>query len=1119
MAGTIKGIIVEIGGDTSGLQKALRSVNTATSSLTKELRGINSLLKLDPSNTELVSQKQKVLAENIEQTSKKLEELRKVQEMADEKIKNGGKISQENYRNLQREIINTENKLKDLQVQASKWTQAGDSLEAFGTKVTNISNKIDNLGNTLTTSLTLPVLAIGTAAVTTGNDFEAQMSRVQAIAGATKDELEQLTNQAIDLGASTSFSASEVAAGMENLASAGFTTNEIMEAMPGLLNLAASSGAELATAAEIAASAIRGFGLEANQSAHVADVFAEAAARTNAQTEDMGNAMKYIAPVANTMGLKIEEVAAAIGIMSDAGIKGEQAGTTLRGALTRLTKPTDKMVKVMENLGISFYDNEGKMKSLTEMISMLQNATANLTDEQEQNALTTLFGTESLSGMVALINRGSGDLADMTKSFEDCDGAAQDMADTMLDNTKGSIEELSGSLESAGIAIQQALAPEIKDLAKWIQDLVDDFNDLSEEEKQNIVRTELLVAAIGPAVKILGTLGKGLGTVTTGLGKFSKAIAVAKAGTVSTDVSVNSLAQKIGFLTTPTGLATTAIVALTAAYAANYVATTKEKAALGGLREEVENQTETWKQLKDTRETTLSSSLAEIETTQKLADELKKIVDENGKVKQGYEDRVQVILNQLNTALGTEYKLNGNIIGQYQELKNNIDNLIAAKKAEAVLNAYQEEYGAAIKGQAEATETLVGLKKQLAEASEQIATGDAKQRKEAEILYSSIAQKIGEQTTLISEYGKTISDVENLQTASVTGSAEEINNAITQLGTSYERASQQAQSTTEQQIQSQTEYVSYLKQSLSDAEKANDVYQQNILNSQLNTEQKKLESLANSLVEQTSTIEELTPEQLEAWKAISDSSYSIYSNSLMKLPEETRTRIEEATGVIALDTSMQDAAEQKGTSVTTYFSRNLKIADKAIDELNSTSNEIDSNTSVGIAFQNKGIDANNKFTENINYEKGKSATSDYLEGANEGGNESKWSFWDLLFGIGKQGNQSMRKGLGDGSPSVLAKEAVIDYFLGADIGAKKQGPKTVKNIEEYAKQINQNFGKTLGSANLGINNKLGAINSKIINGTKTVYTTPQIIFNVQKMNEENLQECFNFINRKFGSQY
>ena len=563
MAGTIKGIIVEIGGDTSGLQKALRSVNTATSSLSKELRGINSLLKLDPSNTELLAQKQTVLAKNIQETTDKLELLRSAQDEADRKIANGTDISEENYRNLQREIINAKNKLKQLQLEASNWTKAGEKLEEFGTKVGNIAGKIDNLGSTLTTSLTLPVLAIGTAAVTTGNDFEAQMSRVQAIAGATKDELKQLTDQAIDLGASTSFSASEVASGMENLASAGFTTQEIMEAMPGLLNLAASSGADLATSSEIAASAIRGFGLEASTSAHVADIFAEASARTNAQVEDMGEAMKYIAPVANTMGLKIEEVAAAIGIMSDAGIKGSQAGTTLRGALTRLTKPTDKMVGVMEDLGISFYDNEGKMKSLTEMISMLQDATKNLTDEQEQNALTTLFGTESLSGMVALINRGSGELSDMTKSFEDCDGAAQDMADTMLDNTKGAFESLSGSLESAEIAIQQALAPSIRDLSEWIQDLVDDFNDLSDEEKENIIKTALLVAAIGPAVKILGTLTSGVGKAVKGIGTLSQAIGVFRTGAQSANTTANTLAKGIGAIANPATLVATAIITAT----------------------------------------------------------------------------------------------------------------------------------------------------------------------------------------------------------------------------------------------------------------------------------------------------------------------------------------------------------------------------------------------------------------------------------------------------------------------------------------------------------------------------------------------------------------------------
>ena len=504
MAGTIKGIIVEIGGDTSKLQNALKKVNTATSSLSKELRGINSLLKLDPSNTELLAQKQEVLSETIETTSKKLEQLKKVQ---DEVLANPNNVSEENYRNLQREIINTENKLKQLQSQASKWNEAGQKLEEFGNKITKISNKIDNVGSKLTTSLTLPVLAIGTAAISTGNDFEKQMSRVQAIAGATKEELEELTNQAIDLGASTSFSASEVASGMENLASAGFTTHEIMSSMPGLLDLAASSGADLATASEIAASAIRGFGLEASESAHVADVFAEAAARTNAQTEDMGEAMKYVAPVAKTVGLSIEETAAAIGIMSDAGVKGSQAGTTLRGGLTRIVKPTKMVRDAMAELGVEFYDSNGKMKSLTEIIKTLQEHTKGLTDETKNQALAQIFGTEALSGMLALVNRGADELDNMTKSFEDADGAASKMADTMLDNTSGAIEELKGSFESAGIAIQKELAPYIRDLADYIRDLVDKFNDLSDEEKENIIKTVALVAAIGPALTIIGKLG------------------------------------------------------------------------------------------------------------------------------------------------------------------------------------------------------------------------------------------------------------------------------------------------------------------------------------------------------------------------------------------------------------------------------------------------------------------------------------------------------------------------------------------------------------------------------------------------------------------------------------
>ncbi|MHA3998767.1 phage tail tape measure protein [Lactococcus cremoris] len=359
-------------------------------------------------------------------------------------------------------------------------------------------------GKTLTKAVTVPIVGIGIAAAKVGGDFEAQMSRVKAISGATGSSFEELRQQAIDLGAKTAFSAKESAAGMENLASAGFNAKEIMEAMPGLLDLAAVSGGDVGLASENAATALRGFNLDASQSGHVANVFAKAAADTNAEVGDMGEAMKYIAPVANSMGLSIEEVSAAIGIMSDAGIKGSQAGTSLRGALSRLAKPTDAMQAKMDELGLSFYDSEGKMKPLKDQIGMLKDAFKGLTPEQQQNALVTLYGQESLSGMLALIDKGPDKLGKLTDSLKNSDGAADKMAKTMQDNMNSSLEQMMGSLESAAIVIQKVMAPAVRKIADAVSGMVDMFVSAPEPVQKMIVVIGLIVAAIGPLLVIFG---------------------------------------------------------------------------------------------------------------------------------------------------------------------------------------------------------------------------------------------------------------------------------------------------------------------------------------------------------------------------------------------------------------------------------------------------------------------------------------------------------------------------------------------------------------------------------------------------------------------------------------
>ncbi|KEI56840.1 tail protein [Enterococcus faecium UC10237] len=432
---------------------------------------------------------------------------------------------------------------------------AQDAVKTFEKKsnsmTTAVGKVMQGTGAAMTKYITTPLIGVGVAAAKVGGDFEEQMSRVKAISGATGDTFEQMKQQAIDLGAKTAFSAKESAAGMENLASAGFSAQEIMKAMPGLLDLAAVSGGDVALASENTATALRGFGLEASEAGHVADVFARAAADTNAEVGDMGEALKYVAPVANSMGIYLEETAAAIGIMSDAGIKGSQAGTTLRGALSRLARPTKAMQDTMDNLGVSFYDADGKMKPLKTQVELLKKAFEGLTPEQQQNALVTLYGQESLSGMMALIDKGPDSLGKLTKSLKDSDGAADDMARTMQDNMNSSIEQMFGAFESAAIVIQKILAPSIKKVADAISGLVEKFVSAPESTQKLVVAIGAIAIAIGPVLYALGMVVKAFQTMKVGLGVLGNGISLFK-----------KLGSAIGFLTSPVGLVIAAVALL-----------------------------------------------------------------------------------------------------------------------------------------------------------------------------------------------------------------------------------------------------------------------------------------------------------------------------------------------------------------------------------------------------------------------------------------------------------------------------------------------------------------------------------------------------------------------------
>lgn len=380
-------------------------------------------------------------------------------------------------------------------------------------KLGDTGKKLKDVGGNLTKHLTLPLTAAAGFAIKTGMDFEQGMAQVAAITGATTEEMAAMEAQARELGATTTFSAMDAAAGMEFLGRAGFDTSEIMAAMPGLLDLAAASGTDLGVAADIASNILSGFGLEAAEAGRVADVLALAAASANTDVAGMGEAMKYVAPVAATLGISVEDTAAAIGVLGDAGIQGGQAGTVLRRGLLNMSQEAGPAAELMKDLGIEVFDANEEMKSLPEVVGEVEKGLEGMSSQQKTAALQTLFGAEAVSGWSALVDAGSDKLGDFTGELGNAEGAAADMAATMNDTTLGMLKEMQSGLEEVALKIYSALQPALETVIGFVTELASWFNGLSDEMVLTITIVGAIVAAIGPLLVVLGTLIASAGVV------------------------------------------------------------------------------------------------------------------------------------------------------------------------------------------------------------------------------------------------------------------------------------------------------------------------------------------------------------------------------------------------------------------------------------------------------------------------------------------------------------------------------------------------------------------------------------------------------------------------------
>lgn len=450
--------------------------------------------------------------------------------------------------------------LKSAQGEADSATKS--MATTIGSNIQGVGKSMTTTGKTLTTAVTTPIVGLGTTIAKTSADFESSMSKVSAISGATGSDLDTLKDKAREMGAKTKFSATESAEAFQYMAMAGWKTQDMIDGIGGIMNLAAADGLDLATTSDIVTDALTAFGLSASDSGHFADVLAKASSNANTNVSMLGESFKYAAPVAGALGYSAEDTAIALGLMANAGIKGSQGGTALRGSLTRLIKPTDDAAELMEQYGLSMTNADGSMKSLGEVMNMLRDKLGGLTEAEQAQATAQIFGQEAMSGMLAIINASDSDYEKLTDAIYDADGAAQQMADTMLDNLSGQITILMSSLQELALQFGEIILPYVKKFVDKIQELVTKFQELSPEQKDQIVKWAAIAVAIGPVLMVLGKLTSSVGSIIATFGKIPGAIVKVKSAFTTVSTAIGGISAPVVAAVAVIGVLVAAFVTL-----------------------------------------------------------------------------------------------------------------------------------------------------------------------------------------------------------------------------------------------------------------------------------------------------------------------------------------------------------------------------------------------------------------------------------------------------------------------------------------------------------------------------------------------------------------------------
>ena len=699
-----------------------------------------------------------------------------------------------------------------------------------------------------------------------------------------------------------------------------------------------------------------------------------------------------------------------------------------------------------------------------------------------------------------------------------------------VDDTQLAMQNAKVAMHDAGEIAAKTIGPILLDLSKKFKGLMENFDKLSDKEKKQILNMMAITASIGPAVKILSALGKSVGTGTKAIGTFTQAVGLI--GKTSTDAfkkaseGTQSLASGLTFLTSPAGLATAAIMAV--ATGAAYLAFKQTEAVreANKLAEEITAQKQKYEEYNQSIDQTTKVNLAQIDSVSKLKEELTTLVDENGKVKEGYESRVDFILNQLSSTLGIECKLNGNVVQSYKDLQGEIDNTIEKKKAEIKLEAYKQKYENAVNTEVEA----VSKQKEIVD--------------KLGMSYNEVRQKYGEWIDKYNSSSLTGKDIDNLTQSEYNHRAE-----LAKLSKAYEEQEDVVKKCTEDKKNYEDNYVLFVEKkyneigktitdttknwsnssvqeiqnSIIEQQKELDKYKEmyertgsEVEKQQMEQAKQNLQNLAYELAERTKTVGDLGVDEVLAWRNLANNSYEEYKNAISKVGPEVQQKIQEVTGVIVSDTGLSNATSSKAIEMTSMFDKKLELGGRTKQEINNSADSLKNDTTVQAEAGNLADRAQKKIKENDSETWGK----DMVEGLGNGikqKSEGSW-FTGILSGLAGTIASFIHFSRPDRGPLREYEKWMPDMIQGLAKTLDSSSPKLLNSASNLSKKLEaelnnmnmpkiQDFGKLQGN-----------LSREIANNTSTVNNNNKIIFQIypQQLTEKELDKAVDYLNKKLG---